>query len=309
MKRIALVRYGSVFRYPRKAAKYFFSSIYPLIIRIFPLPKVLSIEDTLDEIINNKKSIARFGDGEFLYILDKLNLPFQKYDIVLANYLKELLLSDDEMLLIGLPSGYHGLNGLNREGKVFWRSQISWIYPRLKKYLNLKKQYANASITRLYIEIQDKKRSKILFDKVKLIWEGRDVVLVEGEKSRLGVGNDLFDRAKSIVRILAPAKNAFSICDSIVEQVLVFPKEVLVLIALGPTAKVVVQKIHSFGYQAVDIGNVDIEYEWFKMNATEKVKINGKYTSEAIGGREVADINDQKYNEQIRVNLANGEEI
>lgn len=33
--------------------------------------------------------------------------------------------------------------------------------------------------------------------------------MIEGEKSRLGVGNDLFEGAKSIRRILGPAQNAF----------------------------------------------------------------------------------------------------
>lgn len=33
--------------------------------------------------------------------------------------------------------------------------------------------------------------------------------MVEGEKSHLGVGNDLFVGAKSVQRILEPAQNAF----------------------------------------------------------------------------------------------------
>ena len=38
---------------------------------------------------------------------------------------------------------------------------------------------------------------------MKGIWEGRDIIFIEGEKSRLGVGNDLFDNAQSIHRILS----------------------------------------------------------------------------------------------------------
>ena len=39
--------------------------------------KVFSPEDTLDEIINNNKSIVRFGDGEFKIIFGR-NIRFQK---------------------------------------------------------------------------------------------------------------------------------------------------------------------------------------------------------------------------------------
>ena len=39
--------------------------------------------------------------------------------------------------------------------------------------------------------------------------------------------------------------------------------------------------LSELGYRALDIGHVDIEYEWFLQKATEKVKISGKYTSEA----------------------------
>ena len=42
---------------------------------------------------------------------------------------------------------------------------------------------------------------------MKQIWKDRDIIIVEGELSRLGVGNDLFDNAKDIRRILCPAKN------------------------------------------------------------------------------------------------------
>ena len=74
----------------------------------------------------------------------------------LALKLKEILLSDNPEILVGLPSGYHSLENLTQESVVFWRCQISWIYPRLRKYLRRDRLHANASMTRLYIEIKDK---------------------------------------------------------------------------------------------------------------------------------------------------------
>lgn len=74
------IRFGKAFYYPRQIAKRFLSFVYPLVIRIYPLPKVMSIEDTINEILNKNCSIARFWDSEFLFLIDKFNLPYQKYD-------------------------------------------------------------------------------------------------------------------------------------------------------------------------------------------------------------------------------------
>ena len=40
------------------------------------------------------------------------------------------------------------------------------------------------------------------FDTLKKIWENKNIIIVEGSQTRLGVGNDLFANTKSIRRIL-----------------------------------------------------------------------------------------------------------
>lgn len=77
-----------------------------------------------------------------------------------------------------------------------------------------------------------------IFSLLKKLWEDRNVLIVEGAQTRLGVGNDLFSNAKSIERILAPAKNPFDSYDKILSAIVTHCKEHLVLIALGPTATV-----------------------------------------------------------------------
>lgn len=47
-------------------------------------------------------------------------------------------------------------------------------------------------------------------------------------------------------------------------------KAKLVLIALGHTATVLAYDLAEVGYQAIDIGHIDIEYEWFLMRAPKK---------------------------------------
>jgi glycosyltransferase family protein len=293
------IRYGKQFKVLRKIAKEILSAMYPLVIWIFPLPKVLSIEETIDKIQNGHKSICRFGDSEFLYIIDKINLPYQRQNVQLRDKLMKILKFNNPEILIGLPIGYHSMLNLKKDSRKIWRSQISWVYPRLRKHLDLHKVYFNASMTRLYIEYEDTSKSKVLFEKIKKLWEGRDLLIIEGEKSRLGVGNNLFKEARKIVRILGPAHNAFDRFDEILNEALNQSKDKLVLVAMGPTAKPLVYELAQNGFQALDIGNIDIEYEWYLRGVKERIKIPGKYTSEASEGRIVEDVDDDAYKQQI----------
>ena len=42
------------------------------------------------------------------------------------------------------------------------------------------------------------------------MWNNIDVLIVEGEHTRFGVGNDLLAIAKGVERIICPDKNAFN---------------------------------------------------------------------------------------------------
>jgi glycosyltransferase family protein len=198
-----------------------------------------------------------------------------------------------------LPEAYRSFGTAYRKHTIFWRSQISWTYPRFRKYLDLSKEYYNANITRFYYGFGDVEASKKYFGMMKQIWDQRQILLIEGEKSRLGMGNDLFQNSKGVQRILGPAHHAFSQFDAILVEALKQPKDKLILIAMGPTAKALAFTLANKGYQAIDIGNLDLEYEWFRMGVTQRVKVKGKYTSEVAGGRIVEDVNDPEYEAQI----------
>jgi glycosyltransferase family protein len=293
------LRYGPLFRPIRKIAKYILAYLYYIVVFLFEMPKVKSIDETLDKILEGGYSICRYGDGDFQTMIEKIDLPYQKYDNQLAKRMKEILLSDDPKILVGLPVGYYSIDGLVRESSLNWRSQIALVYPILKRYLDLNKQYYNSSMSRFYYEYQDKNVSKRYLNKLFKIWEGKNILLIEGEKSRLGMGNDLFNKALNVERILAPKHNAFSKYDQILSEALKHKKSKLILIALGSTATVLAFDLAKAGYQSIDIGNIDIEYEWYLRGAIKKIKIPGKYTSEASGGRIVDDVIDEKYASQI----------
>ena len=77
-------------------------------------------------------------------------------------------------------------------------------------------------------------------------------------------------------------------------------KDKLIFLALGPTATVLAYDLYKLGYQAIDIGHVDIEYEWFLRKATKKIKIDNKYVTEVADGRtNIQDVKDEKYESEI----------
>jgi len=154
-------------------------------------------------------------------------------------------------------------------------------------------------MTRPYMDYADKTPCARRFELLKEIWKDRDVILIEGDKSRLGIGNDLFDGAKSVKRILAPARDAFGKYDEIIEAACKQDKEALYLIALGPTATILAYDLHKTGRQAVDVGHVDVEYEWFLMGATKKVALKNKYVNEVDAGVSATECNDEIYKSQI----------
>ncbi|PER35126.1 glycosyl transferase family 8 [Bacillus cereus] len=265
----------------------------------FKPPRIQSIDETLKKIIHDKASVARYGDGEFK-LIHNLDITFQRADHLLSKRLKEILLSEDEKFLVCLPDVFQDLSKYADEPKDYWSLHTAKY--RLKWYKDLKKGkiYYNSFISRFYYPFRDKSKCNEWFILLKLIWKDRDIVLIEGSKSRLGIGNDLFDNAKSIERILVPEEHAFLHYNKILTAAKKNNKSKLILLAIGPTATILAYDLYKEGYQAIDIGHVDIEYEWFLRQAKTKIKIENKYVCEAGAGQNVGDIQDEKYLSEIK---------
>lgn len=262
------------------------------------VPHVASIDETIRKITEEQCSVSRFGDGEILLTISK-SIGFQKGNPDLAKRLIEILQSKNDKHLICISDTFSELNRYTRSARRFWRTHF-YLYGHLwDKYLLPERTYYNTFVTRPYMDYASKEKSEIWFLEMKKIWDNRDIVFIEGEKSRLGVGNDLFNNARSIRRILCPARNAFNSYDKIINEALKIEKGVLFLIALGPTATVLAYDLFKSGYQAIDAGHVDIEYEWFRMNAKRKVEVPSKFVNEAANGNIVTDSSDKKYQSEI----------
>lgn len=268
---------------------------------------VISFDETVNLILKKKVSVSRFGDGEFRFLLSEdSGNTFEINSDSLSKELMSVLRSDNNQLLICIPSVYDGVPNLKFIDKVYWKREVSIYLKQYYKYLNCDYSYGDAFFSRPYQEYSlDNGEVSRRFDKLKEIWNKRDILIVEGELTRFGVGNDLLDNANSIKRILAPTTNAFEKIDTIYkvikkEIVEINNDNILVLLSLGPTATILSSKLSSnLGIQAVDIGHLDIEYEWFIKGANEKVPIEGKYVNESIGKKYVDGKIDKKYASEI----------
>lgn len=262
------------------------------------VPTIHSIEETISQITTNHCSVSRFGDGEML-LIGRKSIRFQEESERLSQRLLSVIQSQEEGHLICISDVFEELERYTRRARRFWRTHFYLFSDLWEKSLIPDKSYYNTFITRPYMDFRLKNKSGYWFNMLKAIWDKRDVVFVEGEKSRLGLGNDLFDNASSIKRILCPPVNAFEKYELILQKAQEQDKNVLFLLALGPTATVLAYDLHKQGYQAIDVGHVDIEYEWYKMGATHKVSVPSKYVNEALTGREITMAAEEDYFHQI----------
>lgn len=82
-------------------------------------------EETIDEIVKNRKSICRFGDGEFSIMFGNSRWRFQRDDAKLAERLREVIITDEENILIGLNDFYGDLSDKTEYDAAGIRSYIT----------------------------------------------------------------------------------------------------------------------------------------------------------------------------------------
>ena len=266
-------------------------------------PVFESLEQTVYNIREKRMSLSRFGDGEFSIMRGKSRHSFQEYNKELSDRLYRVFKSDLPDLIIGVADNFGNLDRFTDEGahgiRMFMSSEMRMF---LDGILDKERIYADGYITRFYALMKDNigEGPAYRLNLLKSMWENRDVIIVEGSETRMGVGNDLLDNSNLVHRILAPAVDSFKRYDDILQECLkIEDKQVLFLIALGPAAGVLAYDLCANGFQAVDVGHIDLEYEWYLRGEGKRVSVPGKYNNEVADGNIVEDINDPVYNKQI----------
>lgn len=249
--------------------------------------QVASIDETLEELIHTGKSIVRFGDSDIVMMCGRTTIV-QENAPELSGKLKKILHYDEEGLMVGIPDIFGDLSQYSARSRKFWKKHLLSFRSVYEKQCNTEKIYYNAFLSRMYYNYQNKENCGRWLEKFKQVWKDRKIVFVEGAGTHNGVGNDLFDGAESIERIICPPYNAFYVYGDIVEACRKMPKDRLFLISLGSTAKVLTAELYEEGYRVIDIGNLDMEYEWYLRKASDKPKIEkhsvtGRQANEEAG--------------------------
>ena len=265
----------------------------------YTFPILHSNEEAVERIVNERCSLIRFGDGEFEIMAGKERAPFQECDRLLSKKLKEAVMTDKDNILIAIADNYGDLDIYTEEYAFGIREYMT---DEVRAFhwsvLNPNKVYYDAYMFKCYLPYRDKAGTQKRIDLIKRIWEQRDVVLVEGSQTRTGQGNDLLDNARTVQRILCPTQNAFAYYNDILNEVKKVPKESMILCALGPAGKVMACELISCGYQVVDIGQLDIDYEWYRAGKEMRVPVPTKYVAE-LPPAEIEEIDDRKYTGEI----------
>lgn len=264
--------------------------------------KILSSASLLHKILATGCSLTRYGDGEFSIILQEERSWFQKPDGRLATRLREVLQTPQQGLLVAIADNYGNLDKYTERAADAIRAyQVSQQHrQRILQLLNRNQAYYNAYVSRPYLMYRDKEHAKTIFALWRKLFHGRNLLIVEGRYSRFGMRSDLLSDAASVRRILAPEQDAFHQYDRLLACVKSHVhQDDLVLLSLGPTATIMAAGIAGWGVQAIDIGQLDNEYDWYRLGVEVQVPIPGKMTAEAYSKDDFRPEEDDAYTQSV----------
>lgn len=220
---------------------------------------------TIRAIVEQKASIARYGDGELNLALDA-NAKAQFRDEKLAKRLREILKDKKSACLVGIPNMYNGNTAEpGTKAHHFWGNMSKRRY--YDALIDPEKQYYSSFITRPDNAVSI--NTAEYFDYCRLIWDQRPVVYVCGEGVPFCKDAEYLDNAIVRGQVQGPAVNAWANYQEILTNCLKYPKDTLFLIRLGPTATVLAFDLCNTGYQALDLGHFGMFVSRFKKQSQE----------------------------------------
>ena len=240
---------------------------------------------TLKESICKKKSIIRFGDGEFDLINNK-SIGYQNASMNLSVELKKALSLKNENACICIPSS------LNPNTKITNRSLNFWLKYSLLNYTFLNENFKNdlfydSLFTRCHSSYRSQSETIDIFTFMRLHFSNKNILVVEGTKTNFGIGNDFLSLSKSVTRIKGSVKDSYNdadIIEKLIHKHLQNSNVDIIVLAIGPLSKVLIHRFSEslIEYQFLDLGHMDIEYEWFLRNVdkNKKIPIDSKWVNE-----------------------------
>lgn len=213
---------------------------------------ILDAQDTVEYIVKNKKSLIRYGDGEF-YIMEENSIHYQEY----SDSLKEILINiiedyldkpNEKEYFLCMPKRYFECSGFKLLQKKIYI--ISWVKPR---YIFSKRYDRNVTYGDAFLFAKGNEK---IYEK---IWESNEiqrVVFVHNEKK---YASDFAKRyRKNVAYIPIVSQNVFENAGAILEKIVesvIRNRADIVLISAGPCAKYLVMRLSEMGIWAIDTGH------------------------------------------------------
>lgn len=218
-------------------------------------PKVMSTTETVKEILSGK-SISRFGDGELNLIMDKGLGEYQVYDKKLSKRLKEIIKSPTKNCIIAINNFCDKWDDTKLDGENFSYWEKYWLmhWGKLKNIYKKGYLYGCTEVSRVTVF----KENDIKY--IKKIWNKRKVLFVVGSGSHFVYEKRLFDNVENAKILVVRGKSSFNEYDSILDKIMTFDKQYLIMLSLGPCATVLAYDLSNKGYQALDIGHLPNSY-------------------------------------------------
>ena len=239
-------------------------------------PEVKNEIDTINDIITNKKSIIRFGDGELKLVRDEncsLDLGFAKNSNRMRNTLIEILNNDDEVYVAILniyKGNIHKLRCIEDRNDNDWYLSFLERHYECLKYYKPSKQYYSAFIFRPQFPIGLLNEEYInLFKK---IWENKKICIINNNEYIKY--ESIFNNVVDCKFIKCKERNALDDDELIMNQSLQLDKDVLFIIMAGPAAKIWCWELTKKGYQCIDCGNIETWCKEFNIYEMSRINYN-----------------------------------
>lgn len=237
--------------------------------------KILSKDESIESLANKPKSLVRLGDGE-IKIMCGMDQPFQKYDKELADTLKNILSSDRDDIYVGINRNYFiPLDGV---GNDYYRRYAYEFRNEFLKYCNPNKTYLDATLTSIGLQNNGTKLADEHFEKLKKLFDGKNIALVSGEGIVESYKYNIFDNAKDIIKISGPKINAWDkkkeLIDKIYNEV---PKDYIVVFILGMAGKCMIPELTDNGYLCLDVGHLAKYYDVNKRRVVYSKDMSDKF--------------------------------
>ena len=267
--------------------------------KIYP-KNILSREETMSKIINERLSVARIGDGEYNVMLNqdnvwKNNSPFLKDELL--KILKQG--SNNKCLVCINPYNlyentviwfcHYWLSNIKKIAKTFEFNKenfygdayvFSLFFEQVFKKINLNELNASSKLNGRYLYVFDKEKLNYL----KQLFNNRDIVFVTNKNSLVRSDElNIFNGCNSKSYIDIPEYSCIKEYDRIMREILKHDKKSLIYLECGEVATVLAYHLADLGYQALDVGDF---YKRLIFNIqkkyNKKIKIKNKDLLEKI---------------------------